>query len=105
MAKLEYYSKYNVGDKLFVVDEDRKLCPTCLCWHKHYFVREAKINEVKMGYSGVEYWTTLKLSKNSQKSMSLTEHAFYTSKEKAQKECDMQNAKLLQEKKQYLKFV
>ena len=105
MAKLEYESKYNKGDKLFVVDEDRKLCPTCVCLHKHYFVREAEIKRVGVGYCGIEYWTNIMISKNVRKSMSLSEHSFYKNKEDAQKICDFKNANLLKEKKQYLKFL
>ncbi len=102
MAKLEFESKYNKGDKLFVVDEDKKLCPTCLCYHKHYFVREAEINKVSVGYCGIEYYTTIKISKNILKSTILYDHSFYENRTDAQKYCDYENAKLLKDKKRYL---
>lgn len=105
MATITYETKYNVGDKFFVVDKGRKLCPTCLCYHDHYFVYEATIENIDIGYLGVQYWTSLKLSNNCTKSMNLSDFQFYKSKEDAQKKCDYENAKLLKEKKQYMKYL
>lgn len=105
MAKLEYESKYNVGDRLFVVDEDKKLCPTCICYHKHYFVREAVIERVSVSYCGIEYWTEIIINKNAQRCMSLSEFHFFTNREDAQKQCDYKNAELLKDKKKYLKYL
>ena len=105
MAKLEYESKYNVGDKLFIVEKYRKLCPSCLCYHEHYFVFEAEIENIEVNYLGIQYGTELKINKNASLHRYISEFEFFESKEKAQKICDRKNADLLKDKKKYLKYL
>lgn len=105
MAKLQYESKYDVGDKLFIVEKDKKLCPMCLCYHEHYFVREAEIEHINVNYLGIQYSTRIKLSKNATRYRDLSEYEFYKNKEDAQKMCDSNNADLLKDKKRYLKYL
>lgn len=105
MAKLEYESKYDVGQLLFIVDKDKKLCPTCLNYHEHYFVREAIIENIEPNYFGIHYNTRIVISKNRTKYRGVAEFEFFNDKTKAQKICDSKNAELLKDKKKYLKYL
>lgn len=104
MAKIEFTTKYEKGDELFIVRKGRKLCTKCYEYHDHYFVYEAKITSTIIYYGSVEYGADLTLSGKNTGTYSgaYRESEFFVNREDAVRYCDSLNAKDLKDKLKYI---